>query len=159
MIDGWVNRTKADTANADMGRKQTNHQQELIEIAFITAQKSSREKKNLNTMRMHGWADLRRSGLARFGLFRDLDWTGYFLDSAVTICIQVVFVWFFSPSQKRRIKKQNKRETPYEDKMGSQKEEEDEDDEDADEDVEKGIKDKELNRPRDPTLTDCGILL
>lgn len=43
--------------------------------------------------------------------------------------------------------------------MGAQKEEEDEDDEDADEDVEKGIKDKELNRPRDPTLTDCGILL
>lgn len=42
--------------------------------------------------------------------------------------------------------------------MGAQKEEEDEDDEDADEDVEKGIKDKELNRQRDPTLTDCGIL-
>lgn len=62
------------------------------------------------------------------------------------------------PLAEEAYKKTKQERGPTRDQMGAQKEEEDEYDEDADEDVEKGIKDKELNRPRDPTLTDCGIL-
>lgn len=70
-----------------MGRNKQTINQGTNRNSIYHSAKEQQRKKNMNTMRMNGWADLRRSGLARFGFFRDLDWTGYFLDSTITMCI------------------------------------------------------------------------